>query len=206
MKKLPVVAVCAVSLIGPFHTVSIGCAEELPKEPAPFQFPHENQDIAAALSILASNIGISIKIDEAIKGRIYGRTQPGETAQSFLDKICREFNLVWFFDGEMLYVIPSDKVGSEVFSFEQNDAAAIIETLKQLHLYEPRFTHRFDPRSRILLVRGPPPYLKIIKQTVEALERVEPLKTTVLRGTKDMPIPLAPSNIPEADLSQATQK
>ncbi|RCS21425.1 hypothetical protein DUT91_24225 [Phyllobacterium salinisoli] len=141
---------------------------------------------------LAKNLGVAIQIDKAIQGRIYRQTKPDGTARAFLDDICAEFNLVWYFDGQTLYVTPSDKLRIEIFTFEKNDVEAVLDTLKQLDLYAYRFTHKYTKHDKILLVRGPDPYLKVLKQTFEALEKNEPPKVAVLRGSPSTSFPYMP--------------
>ncbi|WP_420963882.1 hypothetical protein [Brucella sp. IR073] len=187
MKRQAFLIVCAAFSLLAFSIAPHARAASLPEGNAPFHQPQGEQDIATVLRILAKDIGVSINIDSAVQGRLYRQAKPDGSARAFLDDICTQFGLVQYFDGQTLYITPSDKLRIEVFTFEKYDVETVIGALKQFDLYEPRFTHKYLKHGKILLVRAPEPYLKVLKQTFDALEKVDPLKVTVLRGSSGMP-------------------
>ncbi|WP_273795106.1 secretin N-terminal domain-containing protein [Brucella intermedia] len=193
-QRMPAVCITFVcSLILLTCGQSIANAAELPGADSPYQFITRNQEINAALKTLGKNLGFVVNIDPAVKGTIHGQPKAQKTVRQFLNELSEEFGLNWFFDGQTLFVTPNSSVSSDIIALERNNVTVVIDALKRLGIYEDKFTHKIDARSRVLLVAGPPPYVKLIKQAVGALEKAEPAKIAVLRGTPNLPMALAPS-------------
>lgn len=50
------------------------------------------------------NIGVATEISKKVSGVVRGRAQRGDTAQSFLQRIGTDHDLVWYLDRDTLFV------------------------------------------------------------------------------------------------------
>jgi type II secretory pathway component GspD/PulD (secretin) len=72
----------------------------------------------------------------------------------------------------------------EVIPLRDNSGTAIINLLNRLGLYQPKFIHRADPRSRLLMVSGPSSYTEMVRKVATAAEEAEQTNITLIRGTE----------------------
>lgn len=171
-------------------------ASGLPGADVTYPYVSANQDVGAAIRYFGKNMGIGVSIDPAVTGKIAAQSRGELTRQAYIDQLAAECGLVWFFDGTTLHVAPASNVETEVFFLKHNDGAAILRALKQLGVYQHKFSHRFARRNRVLLVSGPSAYVRMVKKTIEAAEKADRTETTVMRGAPTAVPSIAPSVIP----------
>jgi type II secretory pathway component GspD/PulD (secretin) len=169
-------------------TGGLAIGSELPDANAPYRYVSKNQDLTAVIRFFGRNLGIAVNVDPGVSGNTTPGTDRQFTRRTYLERLAAEFGLVWFFDGSTLHVNSSNKVETEVFPLRQNNGVQVVETLVHLGMYQPKFTHRFDLRTRVFLVSGPPAYVQIVKKTVKALKEAERTRVTVLRGAVEIPL------------------
>lgn len=181
--------ICAATLL--VHAGSIKAAT-LPDADIIYPYIVANQDLASAIRYFGKNIGVGVNIDPGVTGKVTTKPRGELTRRAYLDQLAVEFGLVWFFDGTTLHVTPTGNVETEVFFLKHNDGATVLRTLEQLGLYQNTFLHRFDARNRVLLVSGPSAYVRMVKNTVDAIEKADRTETTVIRGTRSTAPPVVP--------------
>ncbi|MBC8719582.1 hypothetical protein [Ochrobactrum sp. Marseille-Q0166] len=104
------------------------------------------------------------------------------TRQSFLNYLSAWYRLVWYLDDSSLFFSLSDDQATELFSFKQPNTGNVLSALSHIGLLEGKFIHRYDPSSKMLLVKGPLSYVEKIKKALIVFEKADRVTTTILRG------------------------
>lgn len=193
------VAICLFAAIA--APSSAFSAPELPGANQAYEFFSHNQDLREALTFFGKNVGIAVAIDPQVAGKMGDRQDGNLSREAYLEALTAEYGLVWFFDGTTLHVTVAGHVGTEIFPLKAIDGEQVIAVMDAIGIYQPKFTHRFDRKSRVLMVSGPPGYVEIVKKTVEALEEAERVDIAIVRGMSEQAMPLSPS----PDLSSVFQ-
>lgn len=141
-------------------------------------------EVKEALRLFAKNLRVGLMVDDAITGPITEDMPKGLTHREYIDELAAVFDFVWYFDGSVLRVSPVSDMQMDVLALRDNSGAAVIEVLQRLGIYQERFMHRADPRSRTLMVAGPKSYLETVRKAAEAIEEADRTNITLLRGNE----------------------
>ena len=151
-----VAAVALLSIAAPAHTA------ELPRI-APYDYMVIDRNLPDALRDFARNHGIAVVIDPGVRGRV-ARREGAADSRAFIDALATEFNFVWYFDGLALHVSPPDSMRSRFFRTAELDPAALVRTLTELGIYDPRFGVTEAAEEGIAWISGPPRYIELVEQ------------------------------------------
>ena len=186
-----VIGFCAVCLTaGPsFCDVSRVVAEGsdymvIPDEAAPYPLIARDIDIDEALRVFARNLRIGLVVTGDISGTVTDRGEGILSRREYLDTRAAEFDFVWYFDGQVLRVSPVGEIETRIIPLRENSGIEALRILQSLGIYQRKFTHRYDERSRTLMVAGPAGYVELIDQATKALETADRTDITLLRGNE----------------------
>lgn len=155
---------------------------ELPDAAAPYPFRARDITVSEALEIFGDNLRIGVSGATELEGTL-GRETPGNlTREQYLDDLALEFDFVWYFDGTILQVSPLGETETRIIPLRDNDGDVVISVLRALDVYQTKFVHRVDARSRTFLVSGPTDYVELVAQAVDAIETAARTDITLLRG------------------------
>jgi len=157
---------------------------ELPGANQTYPLRSRDLDVKEALRLFAKNLRIGLIVDESIKGPIPEEIAAGLTHSEYLQELAAIFDFVWYFDGSVLRISPVGDVGMDVLALRDNSGAAVLDVLQRLGIYQEKFMHRADPRSRTLMVSGPESYMATVRKAVEAIEEADRTNITLLRGNE----------------------
>jgi type III secretion protein C len=128
----------------------------------------ENIEIADLLRQIASANGLSVQIDERIKGTISGRFSA--SPQSVFNRLSRKHGFQWFFDGNSLVVSPAGDVKTEMIRLSAEAMNQLKATMRQLRIYDPRFPIREDRENRLTIFSGPSRYVDMLLGVARGLQ------------------------------------
>jgi type II secretory pathway component GspD/PulD (secretin) len=154
----------------------------LPGADMPYLLKARDLDVKDALRLFAKNLRIGLMVEEAIAGPITEDLPDGLNNTDYINELAAIFDFVWYFDGSVLRVSPVGDMEMEVIALRNNSGDAVIEILQQLGIYQSRFMHRSDPRSRTLMVSGPKSYTALVKKAVQAVEEADRTNIVLMRG------------------------
>jgi type III secretion protein C len=142
---------------------------ELPwKQARKFERTVEQKDLRELLREFTAGYGVAIVIDQQVTGNVSGRFNL--TPQSMLDYLASSYGLVWFYDGNVLYVSTADSVTSEIIPLPAQTADRSLRTLERLGLLDVRYPITVDSRARIARVAGPKQYVDLIRNTLRGID------------------------------------
>ncbi len=149
------------------QTPVLAVAKELPKRP--FVYKAEARKLPDVLQDFAASLEMPIIIAEGVDGTVNGKFNL--TPPSFLDLMSSAYSLVWYFDGNSIYVYPARATQSKVLFLRDFGADRIERLLQSLKLGDRRFPLRFDPVEKTLFVAGPPRHLELVDSMVDAISQ-----------------------------------
>jgi type III secretion protein C len=157
----------AILFIAVSHLLTIFCvsAAEKPalltlqKQPAQVYFQ--------ALSLLMARPVIlspaSKKLE--ISGQ-FDLTNPMQALKSF----CYDMGLIWYFDGQALYVYRQEELGSTLVRLQQLTVDELVRALHEAELYDEQYPLKARPDARFFYLSGPPKYVQLVTQTASLLD------------------------------------
>ncbi|PKQ79320.1 secretin [Aeromonas sobria] len=157
-------------------------AQELDWVPMPYSYVAEGEGLRDVLVNFGANYEVSVVVSDKVNDQVNGQFEHDEPL-AFLQQLASLYNLVWYYDGNVLYVFKNSEVQSRLINLEQTGAAELKQALQRAGIWEPRFGWRPDADNRLVYVSGPPRYLELIEQTAVALEQ-----QTQLRSEKTGPL------------------
>ncbi len=157
-------------------------AQELDWVPMPYSYVAEGESLRDVLVNFGANYEVSVVVSDKVNDQVNGQFEHDEPL-AFLQQLSSLYNLVWYYDGNVLYVFKNSEVQSRLINLEQTGAAELKQALQRAGIWEPRFGWRPDADNRLVYVSGPPRYLELIEQTAVALEQ-----QTQLRSEKTGPL------------------
>lgn len=139
------------------------------KQKSTFQFA---QDVALTdlLRGFSALQGISTVIDPDIKGTVNGKFAD-ISPEDFLDRVSRAYGLVWFYDGNILYMYPAQKTESKFIEINDLAAVKLLETVSNLGMIAPTSSIRLLGTGGIAFVSGPPRYVEIVSDIASRLSK-----------------------------------
>jgi type III secretion protein C len=182
---------CALLAGSPSRAAS---ADAWENQPYPYSVVSEN--ISDVIRNFGYNAGIRVSVSPDVRGVVSGRSGHG-TAREFLDDVTRGDDLDWYSDGTVLYVSPAAAEQTIVVPMHGFPFAVMKIELEQQKLFDARF--RLSPQigGDAAIVSGPPSFVAVIKQAIEARTSSDhvpqpgrPEGLVILRGSQSTSIRL----------------
>ncbi|PJC94248.1 EscC/YscC/HrcC family type III secretion system outer membrane ring protein [Aeromonas lusitana] len=162
--------------IGTLLALRPAVAQELDWLPMPYSYVAEGESLRDVLVNFGANYEVSVVVSDKVNDQVNGQFEHDEP-QAFLQQLASLYNLVWYYDGSVLYVFKNGEVQSRLINLERTGAAELKQALQRAGIWEPRFGWRPDADNRLVYVSGPPRYLELIEQTAVALEQQSQLRS-----------------------------
>ncbi|WP_026179688.1 secretin N-terminal domain-containing protein [Hahella ganghwensis] len=128
----------------------------------------ENEPIRELLQQFASAINTPIVISEDVQGVVNGNFEEA-LAKDFIDQLAKMHSLLWYYDGQVLYVYDTSEVETDLIHLQDVSSRRLVNTLTDLGVLDWRFTLRAIPGEGIVMVSGPPRYTQLVGEVAEIL-------------------------------------
>jgi type III secretion protein C len=137
---------------------------------APFKYFARQQPLSAVLHDFATTFGLQLDVGPDVEGKVNGDYATA-TPQQFLNALASSYGLDWYCQGGVLHVEKSLGTVTRVLhvGLAASDVGALKEQLMNLGVFEPRFGWAEFPQRGVVIVSGPPAYVKEIAAIVDAL-------------------------------------
>ena len=134
----------------------------------PFQYVAVDQGVRDVLREMATAVAVPIEISDAVRGQAHGRwAEMG--AGEFLGRFARDYGLDWFYDGSLLSVSASSETATRLLPLHGVQVTALRSGLAAAGLLDTRFGLRDGPVPDIAMVSGPPRFVAIVQQSLDAV-------------------------------------
>ncbi|WP_434883716.1 nodulation protein NolW [Bradyrhizobium oligotrophicum] len=164
-----------------------------------YKYSVVEQELAVVLQELGRNTGLRVEVGAEVHGRVRGPL-PSLTPREFLDYLCANYGLEWYFDGFRLYVSTGKESVSRVISRGAVPLDRLNAAMRELAISDDRFPLREVKQSDLLLVSGPPQYAALVDRTLAALKAAahprvgQPPFVTIYRADQVATVKLAGSD------------
>jgi type II secretory pathway component GspD/PulD (secretin) len=161
------VAIAALLLFVPFQD-AFAAEPKWPKEP--YKYLVIDQDLREVLTEFGRNIRIPVKLSENVAKRRIRNDMAVAAPREFLQRICDTYGLVWYYDGAVLTVSDDSEVRTELLNTGAVGSETLLARLDSLGVNDARYPIRTS-NAGVITVSGPPPYLSMVRKTLDALEK-----------------------------------
>ncbi len=132
----------------------------------------ENEPIRELLQQFASSINTPIVISDKVQGVVNGNFEKA-SARDFIDRLAKIHSLLWYYDGQVLYVYDTSEVETDLIHLQAVSSQRLINTLVDLGVLDRRFTLRAIVQEGIVMVSGPPRYTQLVREVADILIQSE---------------------------------
>ena len=147
-----------------------------------FKYVAIDQDIRGLMAEFGRVVGVRTEISTHVRARIQKRRY-NQSATAFLNDLSREHGLQWYYDGSALFITSTGEAVTRLIPLGSVSATRLQEELRMLGLFDTRYTFRFSPSSRMILVSGPPRFVATIEAALATLADQRNRQVfTVIRG------------------------
>ncbi|WP_276528715.1 type III secretion system outer membrane ring subunit SctC [Photorhabdus heterorhabditis] len=151
-------------------------SQDLDWLPTPYNYLAKGESLRDVLVNFGANYEASVIVSDKVTDQVSGHFEQ-DSPQAFLQHLSSLYNLVWYYDGSVLYVFKNSEIQSRLFKLEQTNAAELKQVLIRAGIWESRFGWRPDSTNQLVYVSGPPRYLELVDQTASALEQQSLLRS-----------------------------
>ena len=135
----------------------------------PYAHYGNGESVTEVLRSFASNYGLPVIISERISSVVNGKIGP-LLPVPFLDKLAQLNNLMWYFDGDTLYVYDGQEIGKTIVDLNYMSTGDLKNTLVEMGLWDNRHGWRERPQEGLIYLSGPPRYIELVTQTAKILD------------------------------------
>jgi|SRR4051812_22406595 type III secretion protein C len=182
---------------GAMHATSATAGEPAwPTEP--YRYTIVDQDLSNVLQEFGRNTGLRLEVSPEVRGRVRGPL-PELAAREFIEHLARNYGFDWYFDGFRIYVTSNKEASSRLIQLSTVPLQRLESALRDLALYDVRFSLKSIKQADMAMVSGPPQYIQMVERTLVALKpRLDqPSSITVYRGEHVHVVKLnAPGDVP----------
>ena len=154
---------CALGLLAPAAE-----AASVHWKSAIVDYAAEGKDIKDVLRDFGASEGIATRIEPDVTGSVSGKFHL--PPRRFIDTLASSFGFVWYYDGEVLDIVPASDLQSTLVKLDTAGTAALRDALDRLHIADDRFPIVYDESQGTALVSGPPRYVQLVNEIAGRLD------------------------------------
>ncbi len=129
-----------------------------------------DEGVNGVFEAISSRMGKPVILSKNARNRKVSGDFDLSNPQIILDKLSDQLGLIWYHDGQSIYVYDTSEIKSAVFTMRNTRLKNIIDYLKKSGLYDARYAPRSDDISSTLYVSGPPVYVELVTNIARFLD------------------------------------
>ncbi|MDD1016017.1 type III secretion system outer membrane ring subunit SctC [Pseudomonas rubra] len=119
---------------------------------------------------LSEPLGKPIIVSKAAAGKRISGDFAMTSAQQVFDRVVRQMGLIWYSDGQAIYLYDSAELKSAMVSLHNTSVDTLRAFLRRSGLLDPRYPLRGDGR-RTFYVSGPPIYVDLVQRSAAMVDQ-----------------------------------
>lgn len=124
-----------------------------------YAYSADNTPLSIILEDFASSFGVEVHLGTLGDSNVTGKLR-ADSPEAFLNRLALEYRFQWFVYNNTLYVSPQSAQTSQRLEISPDAAPDLKEALRGVGLLEPRFGWGELPDEGVVLVTGPPEYVR----------------------------------------------
>ena len=145
-----------------------GFSAKLPKT-SPYAHFANSEELAEVLKNFAASQGISIVVSEKVDGVVNGKIA-SKNADEFLEKLSSVYNILWYYDGNTLYVYNGEEVETKIIKVRNISTGQLKKNLQRLQVFDGKFRWKELPNQRVIYVSGPARFVDLVSEMANLLD------------------------------------
>jgi type III secretion protein C len=137
---------------------------------APYKYMIVDQDLRDVLAEFGRNVNLPTNISKDVAGRRIRGDFTALPAREYLQRLCDDYGLVWYFDGAVLHINSENEIRTELINVSPVEPASLLQDISALGIRDSRYEIRASRDAGVIAVSGPPPFLSLVRKTVSALQ------------------------------------
>ena len=147
----------------------LGQAGPPPWNNSPYSFYSEAKPLSTVLQEFAVSFNLSLDMPKDLTDVVSGRFNVNSPSE-FIDRLAGTFGFSWFTYSGTLYISSNkDTVVRSILTNNTSSSGNLRQMMNNLGLLEPRFGWAEMPDQGVVVVSGPPAYVRMIESTISAL-------------------------------------
>lgn len=134
-----------------------------------YTFEAREQSARTFFSELSGSLGKPVIVSKAAATKRIGGTFDLRTPQQTFERISVQMGLIWYSDGQVIYLYDASEIKSAMASLQTLTVAKLLGFLKQSGLHDARYPLRTDG-LRTFHVSGPPIYVDLVLQAAGLMD------------------------------------
>ena len=155
-------------LVPVLFAAGVAQAAPAPWPNAPFQYFARQFPLTRVLGDFANAFGLKLQLSGAVSGQLNGNYS-APTPTQFLDTLAASDGLTWYYQGGVLYVDRASESTSRTLHVGRDEIGTLKAALGSLGVFDGRFGWGEFPDRGIVIVSGPPAYVRMVSATVDEL-------------------------------------
>lgn len=144
-------------------------SEEIPWSGRSFFHISEDQPVESFLKDLFMSEEILANISASIEDtRVSGKFN--KPAKQVFQQIKSTFNLISYFDGQVVYITPANEIESATIKIKHASVKNVKKSLDEMGIIDPHFQLRYYPKQRMVRINGPKIYVERISEALETID------------------------------------
>ena len=133
-----------------------------------FSYAAEDKPLTELLRQLCAAQSIPVVISDKVEGTVNGKFTAVEP-QALLESLAAAYGLIWFFDGDVLYIYDDSEIDSQIINAPGLDFDQLDRILRDLQIDfgQPRNSLRMT--EELVSVAGPPRFVKLVAEVISGL-------------------------------------
>lgn len=128
----------------------------------------DGKDVKDVLRDFGASQGLATNISQNVSGTVSGKFHLAP--RRFLDTLASSFGFAWYYDGEVLNVVPSSDLQSTLIKLDTAGTATLRDTLDSMQISDERFPIVYDANQGTAIVSGPPRYVQLVSQIADRID------------------------------------
>ncbi|WP_307571421.1 type III secretion system outer membrane ring subunit SctC [Pseudomonas fluorescens] len=134
-----------------------------------YTFEAREQSARTFFSELSGSLGKPVIVSKAAAAKRIGGSFDLRTPQQTFERISVQMGLIWYSDGQAIYLYDASEIKSAMASLQTLTVAKLLGFLKQSGLHDARYPLRTDG-LRTFHVSGPPIYVDLVLQAAGLMD------------------------------------
>ncbi|MDO7896734.1 type III secretion system outer membrane ring subunit SctC [Pseudomonas citrulli] len=134
-----------------------------------YSFEAREQSARTFFSELSGALGKPVIVSKVAATKRIGGTFDLRTPQRTFERISAQMGLIWYSDGQAIYLYDGSETKSSMASLQTLTVARLLAFLEQSGLHDPRYPLRNDG-LRTFHVSGPPIYVDLVLQAAQLMD------------------------------------
>jgi len=140
----------------------------LPWRNGPYTYQADNIPVNKVIQDFCATMGVKAQIDSDISSIVNGKLSAA-SGQEFLELFMANYGLAWYYYAGVLHVSKQTNQVTKTFSVAADTIKGLKQALTDLGVLDARFGWAEIGQQGMIIVSGPPEYVRIVAKTIDAL-------------------------------------